>query len=136
MTMHLAQFNSLNKKKPSIRKTKSNLARWAKGMVSFNKDRKSKGERAYTLDEYIDHIHGKIVKDPRPFEKMEVKKSLADERMEANKKLKSVTEFKGSCSLPDDSYKDSIKGKYTVAIAYNKGGYTVIPADEVKHIGK
>ena len=25
---------------------------------------------------------------------------------------------------------------YTVAIAYNKGGYSVIPADEVKYIGK
>ena len=36
----------------------------------------------------------------------------------------------------DNSYKQEVSKKYTVAVAYNKGGYQVIPSDQVKYIGK
>ena len=38
--------------------------------------------------------------------------------------------------LPDNSYKAKESQNFTVAIGYNKGGYQVIPKDEIKHIGK
>lgn len=37
---------------------------------------------------------------------------------------------------PDDSYKRDISKNYTVAIAFNKGAYQVIPNQDIKHIGK
>lgn len=36
----------------------------------------------------------------------------------------------------DTSYKQEVSKNYTVAIAYNKGAYQVIPKDSVKDIGK
>lgn len=38
--------------------------------------------------------------------------------------------------LPDTSYKKEASKNFTVAIGYNKGGYQVIPRNEIKHIGK
>ncbi len=37
---------------------------------------------------------------------------------------------------PDNSWKLEISKQYTVAPAYNKGAYQVIPKSDVKHIGK
>ena len=37
---------------------------------------------------------------------------------------------------PTPEYKKEVSGKYTVAPAYNKGGYQVIPRKEVEDIGK
>jgi len=98
--------------------------------MPFNKDRKINGERPYTLDEYIDCIHGIVIKEPRRFVPLKTTRTLADERIAANKKINSITTFTGNCCLPDDSYKDEARRKYTVAIPYNKGGYTVIPNDD------
>lgn len=36
----------------------------------------------------------------------------------------------------DTSYKKEISKQYTVAVAYNKGAYQVIPKSDIKHIGK
>ena len=36
----------------------------------------------------------------------------------------------------DNSYKQEVSKKYTVAIAYNKGTYQVIPNENIKDIGK
>ena len=36
----------------------------------------------------------------------------------------------------DNSYKQEVSKKYTVAIAYNKGAYQVIPNENIKDIGK
>ena len=36
----------------------------------------------------------------------------------------------------DNSYKKEISKKYTISIAYNKGGYQVISKDNIKDIGK
>ena len=43
----------------------------------------------------------------------------------------------GEYKVPEDtSYKKEASKKYTVAIAYNKGAYQVIPNSDIKHIGK
>ena len=38
--------------------------------------------------------------------------------------------------MPDQSFKQEISSTYTVAPAYNKGAYQVIPRDGVKDIGR
>jgi len=42
----------------------------------------------------------------------------------------------GIASKPDTSYKKEVSKQYTLAPAYNKGAYQVIPLDNIKHIGK
>lgn len=42
----------------------------------------------------------------------------------------------GVASSPDTSYKKEISKQYTLAPAYNKGAYQVIPLDNIQHIGK
>ena len=43
----------------------------------------------------------------------------------------------GEYTTPKDtSYKKEESKKHTVAIAYNKGAYQVIPRNDIKHIGK
>jgi hypothetical protein len=42
----------------------------------------------------------------------------------------------GIASNPDTSYKKEVSKQYTLAPAYNKGAYQVIPLDNIKHIGK
>ena len=36
----------------------------------------------------------------------------------------------------DNSYKKELSKNYTVAIAFNKGAYQVIPNQDIEHIGK
>ena len=38
--------------------------------------------------------------------------------------------------IQDDSYKKEVSKNYTVAIAFNKGAYQVIPNQDIEHIGK
>ena len=42
----------------------------------------------------------------------------------------------GTGTKVDNSWKLEISKKYTIAPAYNKGAYQVIPRDDVEHIGK
>ena len=42
----------------------------------------------------------------------------------------------GKGTKVDNSWKVEISKKYTVAPAYNKGAYQVIPREDVEHIGK
>ena len=42
----------------------------------------------------------------------------------------------GKGTMPDNSWKLEISKKYTIAPAYNKGAYQVIPKDDVEHIVK
>ena len=42
----------------------------------------------------------------------------------------------GKGTAVDNSWKVEISKKYTVAPAYNKGAYQVIPREDVEHIGK
>jgi len=42
----------------------------------------------------------------------------------------------GVAGKADDTYKQEVSKSYTLAPAYNKGAYQVIPLDNIKHIGK
>jgi len=45
-------------------------------------------------------------------------------------------ESTGYTAQPNTQYKNEVSKRYTVAIAYNKGGYQVISKDNIKDIGK
>ena len=47
---------------------------------------------------------------------------------------RSVDDGVGTCEAPDRSYAEN--ASFTVAPAYNKGAYQVIPKKEIKDIGK
>jgi hypothetical protein len=42
----------------------------------------------------------------------------------------------GVASKSDDSYKQEVSKSYTLAPAYNKGAYQVIPTENIKDIGR
>lgn len=52
------------------------------------------------------------------------------------KKYPSVSDMTRYVPQQDKSYKLEESKKFTVAPAYNKGAYQVIPRGDVKHIGK
>lgn len=81
----------------------------------------------------------KVVK---PHEQGKLKMSLSEQQ-----RIESIREFDlkypsysgtktGNTLVADDSYKKEASKNFTVAIGYNKGGYQVIPNNEIKHIGK
>ena len=71
-----------------------------------------------------------------------VRKSYAQEQIEAfNKKYPSSSTMtpcsKGNGENAEwQKEKQQISSTYTIAPAYNKGAYQVVPKNEVKHIGK
>ena len=64
------------------------------------------------------------------------KKTFKEEKVEKQKEIPSMKSTSGHCSVADNSWKVEISKQYTVAPAYNKGAYQVIPKDDIKHIGK
>ena len=76
------------------------------------------------------------VRRVRPFKPMEVKQNPAQARIQAHRaKYPShvgVEKFVPTCKKPTGQSSE----KFTVAIAYNKGAYQVIPAADIKHIGR
>ena len=104
--------------------------------------------RQETLDEYIDYCFGRSVKRPDPrdyrnFTKLQPEKSYAQKQIEEfNKKYPSTTMTKIQSSEGTgldakwQKEKLDISSSYTVAPAYNKGAYQVVPKNEIKHIGK
>ena len=71
------------------------------------------------------------------FQPLVLEKTLAQQRIdEFNAKYPS---FNGSTkyqSGEDQSWKQEASKNFTVAPAYNKGAYQVIPSTDIKHIGK
>jgi hypothetical protein len=64
-------------------------------------------------------------------------KTLAQQQMEEfNKKYPSYTGTGKYEPAEDQSWKKEASKNFTVAPAYNKGAYQVVPRNEVKHIGK
>ena len=45
-------------------------------------------------------------------------------------------EMMGIASKTDDTYKKEVSQSYTLAPAYNKGAYQVIPTENIKDIGR
>tara|TARA_R110001592_G_scaffold104967_1_gene295261 strand:- start:160 stop:609 length:450 start_codon:yes stop_codon:yes gene_type:complete len=149
--MHLDnRLSGINTKKRNITITKAKRAelelRWRK----HNKSMKQKNMhhmRYETLDDYIDYCFGRITRpDPRDyrnFTKLQPEKSYAQKQIEEfNKKYPSttMTKVQGGDGTGENAEwqkeKLKISSSYTVAPAYNKGAYQVVPKNEVKHIGK
>ena len=74
----------------------------------------------------------------RPFKPMAYTQSLAEKQMDEHlekypsKSLSPVTQS----NIKDDSWKKEASKNFTVAPAYNKGAYQVIPRDDVELIGR
>ena len=62
-------------------------------------------------------------------------KDIADQDRDHRKKYPSLLTNKPMV-VEDTSYQQEVSKNYTIAFAYNKGGYQVIPTDQVKYIGK
>ena len=59
MTMHLTpQFNSLRNRKYKPVMTKTNIAKWEKGMIVHNRQCKRLGEPKLSFEQYVDYVHG------------------------------------------------------------------------------
>ena len=65
-----------------------------------------------------------VAQSKKQFEEVEIRKELPS--------MKST----GHCTAADNSWKVEESKKFTVAPAYNKGAYQVIPRGDVKWIGK
>ena len=62
-------------------------------------------------------------------------KEIVDEGKAHREKYPSLITSK-PFNFVDTSYQQEISKQYTVAVAYNKGGYQVIPNTQIKDIGK
>jgi hypothetical protein len=72
-------------------------------------------------------------KAKRPNFVAQTKKSF--KQVEKRKEIPSIKST-GNCTVADNSWKVEASKKFTVAPAYNKGAYQVIPRGDVKWIGK
>lgn len=71
------------------------------------------------------------------FKPLKVEKTFAQQQMEEfNKKYPSYSGDSQYNTPEDNSWKAEASKNFTVAPAYNKGAYQVIPRKDVEHIGK
>jgi nucleoside-specific outer membrane channel protein Tsx len=148
MTMHLQQgLSTINTRKRKVKFTKAKMAEYEVRWRKHNKWAKQNNMpdlKYATVQQYIDYCFGKTpmkdVRLDRSTYKPEV--SYAQQRIaEFNKKYPSsstiVSKSKGDGENAEwQKEKQKISATYTIAPAYNKGAYQVVPKNEVKHIGK
>ena len=80
----------------------------------------------------------KTIRKPKPeFQPLVVEKSYDQSRMEEfDRKYPSYSGNTTYQPEKDQAWKREASKNFTVAPAYNKGAYQVIPLTDVKHIGK
>ena len=93
------------------------------------KKRKKHAWSAKKTKRVVPHTMGKYTQS------LESKQRI-DAMNDFDKKYPSFTGESKYTPVADDSYKKEASKNFTVAIGYNKGGYQVIPKNEIKHIGK
>ena len=148
MTMHLAQgLTTISTKKRKVKITKAKMAdyelRWRKHN-KWAKQNNMPDLKYATVEQYIDYCHGKTPKRELRLDRTVYKpqKSYAQQQIEEfNKKYPSsstmISNSKGDGENAEwQKEKQQISSTYTIAPAYNKGAYQVVPKNEVKHIGK
>lgn len=146
--MHLQQgLSTINTRKRKVKLTKAKLAefelRWRKHN-KWAKQNNMHDMRYATVQEYIDYCHGNTPKRELRADRSVYKpqKSYAQQQIEEfNKKYPSnstmISNSKGDGENAEwQKEKQKISSTYTIAPAYNKGAYQVVPKNEVKHIGK
>ena len=146
--MHLQQgLSTINTRKRKIKITKAKMAEYEVRWRKHNKWAKQNNMpdlKYATVQQYIDYCHGKVPKRDVRLDRTVYKpqKSYAQQQIEEfNKKYPStstmVSNSKGDGENAEwQKEKLKISSSYTVAPAYNKGAYQVVPKNEVKHIGK
>lgn len=148
MTMHLDnRLSTISTKKRKVKMTKAKMAEFEVRWRKHNKWAKQNGMhdlRYATVEQYIDYCHGKTPKrDVRADRTVyNPQKSYAQQQIEEfNKKYPRSDEFRATSKGDGENAewqkeKLEISSTYTIAPAYNKGAYQVVPKNEVKHIGK
>jgi len=147
--MHLQQgLSTINTRKRKVKITKAKMAdyevRWRKHN-KWAKQHNMPDLKYDTVHQYIDYCYGKSPKKDVRLDRSVYtpEKSFAQQRIEEfNKKYPSasVSPKPSSDGTGENAEwqkeKLKISSSYTVAPAYNKGAYQVVPKNEVKHIGK
>ena len=148
MTMHLDnRLSTISTKKRKIKITKAKMAQYEQGWRKHNKWAKQNNmhDMKYaTVEQYIDYCHGKTPKRDVRLDRSTYSppKSYAQQQMEEfNKKYPSSSTITATSKGDGENAewqkeKQKISATYTIAPAYNKGAYQVVPKNEVKHIGK
>ena len=145
MTMHLMTgYSSLRTRKYKPVMTKKNIAKWEAGLIVHNRQCKRLGEPKLNFEQYVDYCHGIQPKRDLWRDRSHYKPELsyAQQRIaEFNEKYPSskqmTTSNKGDGENAEwQKEKQKISATYTIAPAYNKGAYQVVPKNEIKHIGK
>ena len=148
MTMHLdVRLSSINTRKRKLKLTKGKLKELELRWREHNRTCKRNHNHAFrfgTLEEYIDYSYGKIPKKDISKDRSHYRPELsyAQQRIaEFNEKYPSSTEITTSSKGDGidakwQKEKQEISATYTIAPAYNKGAYQVVPKNEIKHIGK
>ena len=148
MTMHLDnRLSTISTKKRNTKLTKAKMAefevRWRKHN-KWAKQNNMHDMKYATVEQYIDYCHGKTPKKDIRADRSTYKPELsyAQQRIaEFNEKYPSSTVSTASSKGDGENAewqkeKQKISATYTIAPAYNKGAYQVVPKNEVKHIGK
>jgi len=148
MTMHLdVRLSSINTRKRKLKLTKGKHKELELRWREHNRTCKRNHNHAFrfgTLEEYIDYSYGKIPKKDISKDRSHYRPELsyAQQRIaEFNEKYPSSTEMTTSSKGDGidakwQKEKQEISATYTIAPAYNKGAYQVVPKNEIKHIGK
>tara|TARA_B110000495_G_C23014497_1_gene600552 strand:+ start:374 stop:814 length:441 start_codon:yes stop_codon:yes gene_type:complete len=146
--MHLdVRLSSINTRKRKLKLTKGKLKELELRWREHNRTCKRNHNHAFrfgTLEEYIDYSYGKIPKKDISKDRSHYRPELsyAQQRIaEFNEKYPSSTEITTSSKGDGidakwQKEKQEISATYTIAPAYNKGAYQVVPKNEIKHIGK
>tara|TARA_R110002074_G_scaffold376412_2_gene553417 strand:- start:136 stop:540 length:405 start_codon:yes stop_codon:yes gene_type:complete len=128
-------LSTIQSKRYTSKITKARLQELEVEWRKHNKFMKQKGMhdlRYNNFSDYLDYCFGKI-KFKNTFKPYEPSKTYR--RQDNRDKYPSATMTKAVKSV-DDSWKREESKKFTVAPAYNKGAYQVIPRSDIEHIGK
>ncbi len=104
-------------------------------MHKFNTLRVKIGEYKLTEEQYLNYIYGKGLPNKQAKNKTIYKGLDIPCWANSTKHIPSLTTDHIALKK-DDSYKKEISKNYTVAIAYNKGGYQVLRNEEIMTAGR
>ena len=140
MTMHLAQglstLNTRKRKKKAI--TQREYDNYLVAFRKYNKEcrRNHRHSMQYnSVEDYIAYCRGELKFDASKFQQRTVKTIQRSRKEKEYPSLQSNKPMSG-IDAKWQMEKQQISSTYTIAPAYNKGAYQVVPKNEIKHIGK
>jgi hypothetical protein len=130
-------LSAISSKKRKVKITKAKMQELELQWRQHNRGMKRKGMhdlRYETLQQYIDYAYGRT-KIQSFFKPLKVTNDWRQTLENHRERYPSAPLTKPVKSV-DHSWKAEQSKNFTVAPAYNKGAYQVIPRSDVKHIGK